>query len=64
MRAQQSNELEKAAAAPTSSILTTLLLMFVEMFRTGGFFITGTLMCEKKRLQTVLQAMITPDILF
>ena len=42
MRAQESKELEKAAAAITSSILTTLPLMFVEMLRTGGFFITGS----------------------
>ena len=63
MRAQKSKELEKAAAAPTSSILTTLPLMFVEILCTGGFFITGTFMCDEKRLQIVLQAMITPDIL-
>ncbi len=42
MRAQESKELEKAAAAITSSILTTLPLMFVEMLRTGRFFITGS----------------------
>ena len=62
MRAQESKKLEKAAAAP-SNILTTLLpLMFVEMLRTA-FFITGTFMCDEKRLQIVLPAMITPDIL-
>ena len=36
MRAQESKELEKAAAAITSSILTTLPLMFVEMLRTAS----------------------------
>ena len=62
MRAQESKKLEKAAAAP-SNILTTLLpLMSVEMLRTA-FFITGIFMCDEKRLQIVLQAMITPDIL-
>ena len=62
MRAQESKELEKAAAAP-SNILTTLPpLISVEMLRTG-FFITGTFMCDEKRLQIALQAMITPDIL-
>ena len=64
IHACESKESEKAAAALTSSIFTTTLpLMFVEMLHTGGFFITGTFMCDKKRLQTVLQAMITPDIL-
>ena len=36
MRAKESKELEKAAAAITSSILTTLPLMFVEMLRTAS----------------------------
>jgi len=61
MRAQESNELEQAAAAP-SNILTTLTRMSGEMLR-AGFFITGTFMCDEKRLQIVLQAMIIPDIL-
>ena len=39
---------------------TVINIMSVEMLRTG-FFITGTFMCDEKRLQIVLQAMITPE---
>ena len=60
MLAQESNELEKAAAAP-SNILTRLPFISGEMLR-AGFFNNGTFMCDEKRIQIVLQAMTIPDV--
>ena len=53
---------EGSSSAKQHIIDYTVINISVEMLHTGGFFITGTFMCDKKRLQTVLQAMITPDI--